>query len=75
MWHDIVSYSTIITTVIMCLLCICYEYDYLFLSHYNLILCILYKCYMGCIKRMFYMSVTLSQVVTTTKVEALLSIP
>ena len=34
----------------MCLLCTCYEYNYLFLCHHNLILCILYKCHMGCIK-------------------------
>ena len=33
----------------MCLLCICYEYNYLFLSHHNWVLCILYKCHMGCI--------------------------
>ena len=33
--------------LIMRLLCICYEYNYLFLSHHNLILCILYKCHIG----------------------------
>ena len=39
----------------MCLLCTCYEYNYLFLSHHNLILCILYKCHMGVLMNVLYL--------------------